>query len=257
MGGLRAPPGGGGAALMVTPGAVTGLVEELRRRPRRAEGGRSARPRRPTSTDAGAARSRRSVRSRTTRGSPTRPTGPLLAVVEAPDTETAIELAVREARDAAVSIWARDLGAGRAGRAAAAVAGDVGRAARDRPHGGADADRAPRRPAPARVAGSVGAGHAASSRRSGPACGAANADRGSPRARGAPVARAAGVERARSFAQREEGAVRAGAPPQPAPPFSTHPSRTLGSLARIVVRRRDRTQRRDVEVDPAGIQSNV
>jgi acyl-CoA reductase-like NAD-dependent aldehyde dehydrogenase len=34
---------------------------------------------------------------------------PTLVVVETPDSETAIELAVREARDAPVSIWARDL----------------------------------------------------------------------------------------------------------------------------------------------------
>ena len=37
------------------------------------------------------------------------PDEPTLLVVETPDSETAIELAVREARDAPVSIWARDL----------------------------------------------------------------------------------------------------------------------------------------------------
>jgi len=37
------------------------------------------------------------------------PEEPTLLVVETPDSETAIELAVREARDAPVSIWARDL----------------------------------------------------------------------------------------------------------------------------------------------------
>jgi acyl-CoA reductase-like NAD-dependent aldehyde dehydrogenase len=37
------------------------------------------------------------------------PDEPTLVVVETPDSETAIELAVREARDAPVSIWARDL----------------------------------------------------------------------------------------------------------------------------------------------------
>ena len=36
------------------------------------------------------------------------PTGPTLAVVEAPDADTAVRLAAREGRDAPISIWARD-----------------------------------------------------------------------------------------------------------------------------------------------------
>lgn len=42
----------------------------------------------------------------------TPPDEPTLVVVEAPDSEAAIELAVEHARDAAVSIWARDLAKG-------------------------------------------------------------------------------------------------------------------------------------------------
>jgi acyl-CoA reductase-like NAD-dependent aldehyde dehydrogenase len=40
------------------------------------------------------------------------PPGPILAVVEAPDTETAIELAAAEGRAGPVSVWARDLAQG-------------------------------------------------------------------------------------------------------------------------------------------------
>ena len=60
-----------------------------------------ARPRRPAP--------RCSWSVRTTRASSRRPTSPRSLVVETPDSETAIELAAREARDAPVSIWARDL----------------------------------------------------------------------------------------------------------------------------------------------------
>jgi acyl-CoA reductase-like NAD-dependent aldehyde dehydrogenase len=40
------------------------------------------------------------------------PPGPILAVVEAPDTETAIALAAAEGREGPVSVWARDLAQG-------------------------------------------------------------------------------------------------------------------------------------------------
>ncbi|MBE2317100.1 aldehyde dehydrogenase family protein [Solirubrobacter sp. CPCC 204708] len=53
---------------------------------------------------------------------------PTLVVVETPDVEAAIELAVREARDAPVSIWARDLAKGeRIARRIASPAAWVGR----------------------------------------------------------------------------------------------------------------------------------
>src|SRR5689334_23039694 len=76
----------------------------------------------------------------------------------------------------------------------------------------------------------MGARHAAAAGGSGPAGGAADVGRGPPRAGSAPLAGAQGDGGRVGTRGPQEGTVKAGAPPQPAPPLCTHPSRTLGPL---------------------------
>ena len=158
------------------------------------------------------------------------PPGPVLAVVEAPDTESAIALdRPRRPRRAGLDLGARR-GAGRARRPPAAVAVDVGgppRDRRDRRAGVRMARHVVPRQLEWRAAWAPGTPELPTRRR--PARGAAVADGAAARPRVAPVAGAAGRS-ARARADREEGAVTVGAPPHPTSPFSTHPSRTQGPL---------------------------
>ena len=157
----------------------------------------------------------------------------MLAVVEAPDTETAIAITARDGREGPVSIWARDPAQGeRVARRLPSPSTWVGR------HGIAATavpTRMARHVVPRqlewRAAWAPGTPELpldddllAAQR---------TLTDAAPRPRVAPLAGAAGGS-ARARPDREEGAVKVGAPPHPTSPFSTHPSRTQGPLAQIL-----------------------
>ena len=180
------------------------------------------------------------------------PPAPILAVVEAPDTETAIALAAAEGRDGPVSVWARDPAQGER----------VARRLRRRSHGSAaTASRRPPCPYASRATSWPGSWSRAPRGRA--------ARRGCPRtpawcrrsprspSTGTGASRAAGPRCARSCAPHGESGERR-RPSAPASPCHTHPSRG----PRVPLRRSIRpacggSQRQDVEAGPVPRSSNV
>ena len=166
------------------------------------------------------------------------PPGPVLVVAEAPDTESAIALIAREARDAPVSIWARDHAQGeRVARRLPSPTTWIGR------HGDAPT------PVEVRIARHVAPRRLESRAAWAPDVAVAGrrpdgARRTALRARIAPLAGAA-----RARADGTARAVRAGAPPH-RPHRCTHPSRgPRVPLFRQYQRAAVGPQRRDVEAD--------
>lgn len=95
--------------LVVTPGSAHGLVEELRLRAAQLTVGDPRDPETAIGTYADASPVAEVVAVSADDPRFTHPPdAPILAVVEAPDTETAIAITARGARDGPVSIWARD-----------------------------------------------------------------------------------------------------------------------------------------------------